>query len=174
MEASIRADAVMPFPTLTSFLIVYFFSISTTAFCSQHSMSVSCSFCFGLSCHLSAWASLHYLFPPLQCRSTETLTEKSGHAPKTEGNLLLAHPDGATTPVFQYPGCDQNLICWNFIWPRIGTSSNRKHFVCSFTPDSYHFFVLPLALRRCSSPLVCPSLWWQTLWTCNQASYGFN
>lgn len=39
MEASIRADAVVPFPTLTSFLIKcygFFFSVSATVFCSQY------------------------------------------------------------------------------------------------------------------------------------------
>lgn len=133
------------------------------------SMSVSCSSCFESPHHLSAQASLNYLLLPLQSRGTKRLIEKLGHAAKTEDPFLLAHSVGATNPVFQSPGYGQNLTCWNFIWPRIRSSSNRKHPVCLFHPQMLTVFLfLPLVPRRLNSPLVCPLLWLQTMWTCRQ------
>lgn len=173
MEASIRADAVMPFPTLTSFLIkwyAFFFPLHQPQYFTPNiSMSVSCSSCFESPHHLSAQASLNYLLLPLQSRGTKRLIEKLGHAAKTEDPFLLAHSVGATNPVFQSPGYGQNLTCWNFIWPRIRSSSNRKHPVCLFHPQMLTVFLfLPLVPRRLNSPLVCPLLWLQTMWTCRQ------
>ena len=93
MEASIRADAVVLFPTLTSFLIkcygFFFFLYQPQYFAPNISMSVSCSSCFELSHRLSAWESLNHLLLPLQGRSTKRLIEQLGHAAKTEGPFLL-------------------------------------------------------------------------------------
>lgn len=144
MEASLQADAIMPFPTLTSFLIkCFFFHASTTVFCSQYSMSVSCSFYFGLSCLLSASITCSYL-----CR-VEAQRD--------------SHREVRTCTKDRRP-CSPGTSCWcyqpcvpvSWLWPKpnlleFNLTKNKNLFkqdtpcLSPSPPNSYDFFVLPLA-----------------------------
>lgn len=111
MEASLQADAIMPFPTLTSFLIKCFFFMHQPQYFAPN---IQCLLAvpFALDCPAFCQPQLPAPTSAGQ-KHKETLIEKLGHVPKTEGPVPLAHPAGATNPVFQYPGYGQNLIYWN-------------------------------------------------------------